>query len=86
MTFRPEDVDLASLVTMLLKRFGESFPSGYVRARTVFRDAIAEHLGCSLEQAEPVVETLVARGFVRPRVDPSMHPAAEIEWELRRTQ
>jgi hypothetical protein len=63
-TFDIEQVDLAALVAMMRSRF-ESPPAGAVVGRTQMRDAIAEHLGCSLLQAEQLVDTMIARGLVR---------------------
>jgi hypothetical protein len=63
-TFDIEQVDLAALVAMMRSRF-ESPPAGAVVGRTQMRDAITEHLGCSLLQAEQLVDTMIARGLVR---------------------
>lgn len=58
-----ERVDLAALVAMMRERFASPL-RGPMVGRTQMRDAVAEHLGCSLLEAEQLVDTVVARGFV----------------------
>ena len=64
MTFRPEDIDLAELVAALQRTFAGRPPTGYLLGRTAFRDALVSHLGCSLLQAEELVDTLVSQGYL----------------------
>ncbi len=59
-----ERIDLAQLVETVRARVGSAV-LGAVVGRTQIRDLIAEHLGCSLLQAEELVDTLVGRGLVR---------------------
>jgi hypothetical protein len=77
-----EDVDLAELTMALRARFGGASPAGYLDGRTVLRDAVAEQLGCSTLEAEEIVDTLVARGFVRYLGDPSAALDDERGWSL----
>jgi hypothetical protein len=63
--FVVEDVDLSELRAYLARTFEGSPPEGYMLGRTAMRDAVAAHLGCSLLEAEQLVDTLMARGFVR---------------------
>jgi hypothetical protein len=77
-----EDVDLAELTGTLRTRFGGSGPVGYLDGRTVLRDAVAEELVCSTLEAEEIVDTLVARGFVRYDGDPSAALDAGRGWFL----
>jgi hypothetical protein len=65
-----EDVDLAELVDALRSRFARARPTGYLGGRTALRDAVANELGCSVLEAEELVDTLVARGLVRYEGDP----------------
>jgi len=65
-----EDVDLAELVVALCSRFAGARPTGYLNGRTALRDAVADELRCSDLEAEELVDTLVARGFVRYEGDP----------------
>jgi len=66
-----EDVDLAELTAVLRTRFAGAAPVGYLDGRTALRDAVAEQLECSTLAAEEIVDTLVARGFLRYEGDPS---------------
>jgi hypothetical protein len=65
-----EEIDLAELTRMLRSRLAGSAPVGYLDGRTALRDAVAEQLECSELEAEEIVDTLVARGFVRYQGDP----------------
>lgn len=58
-----EEIDLASLARRLLSAVGSPV-EGYVVGRTVMRDAVASILGCSLLEAENLVETLISRGLI----------------------
>lgn len=53
---------------------------GDVVGRTVMRNAVVNGLGCSELQAERIVDTLIARGFVVPRRPPNGPPG----WHLGR--
>jgi hypothetical protein len=61
----PETIDLADVVDGLLGIFENRLPSGYLLGRTVLRDAVTRLLGCSLLEAEDIVDTMVARGFLK---------------------
>jgi hypothetical protein len=63
-TVNVEGVDLAQLVETVRARAGSAL-LGAVVGRTQIRDLLAEHLGCSLLQAEELVDTMVGRGLVR---------------------
>lgn len=63
-TVNVEGIDLAQLVETVRARVG-SVVLGAVVGRTQIRDLIAEHLGCSLLQAEELVDTMIGRGLVR---------------------
>ena len=66
-----EDVDLAELTASLRSRFAGAAPTGYLDGRSALRDAVTEELTCSTLEAEEIVDTLVARGFVRYEGDPT---------------
>lgn len=66
-----EAVDLAALAAALRRSFEHAPPAGYVRGRTMLRDVVASHLGCSAAEAERLVETMAGRGFLRFEGDPS---------------
>jgi hypothetical protein len=65
-----EDVDLAELTQAVRGRFSGAAPVGYLDGRTALRDAVTLELGCSDLEAETIVDTPVARGFVRYEGDP----------------
>ena len=77
-----ENVDLAELVEALRARFVSAPPSGYLGGRTALRDAVADELGCSDLEAEELVDTLVARGFVRYQGDPRVPDEDGRAWSL----
>jgi hypothetical protein len=62
--FDPEAIDLASVRNALELGCG-SFIEGEVVGRTRLRDEVARHTGSSLLDAERIVDTMIARGFLR---------------------
>lgn len=76
---RPE-VDLAALTRRLDQAVPRRAREGLVVGKTAFRDAVAEQLSISLLAAEEVVDTLVARGFLRFVTDPRR--LAPDEWTV----
>jgi hypothetical protein len=65
MTFEPEGIDLAELARELDQAFEGKPPVGYLLGRTALRDATVQILQSSLLEAEEVVDTMVAHGFLR---------------------
>jgi hypothetical protein len=63
-TLNVENVDLGTLVELVKARVGSTV-LGAVVGRTQIRDVVAEHLGCSLLEAEQLVDTMVGRGLAR---------------------
>jgi hypothetical protein len=63
-----EEVDLAELLHVLRARKQEL--GGVLDGRSRMRDLVAGHLGCSLLEAEELVDTLIARGFAHVVHDP----------------
>jgi hypothetical protein len=59
-----QDVDLAELARHLKRVFTTDAPRGYVVGRTLVRDAVVLKLECSQLEAEELVDTMVARGFL----------------------
>jgi hypothetical protein len=55
---------LAALSSDLRGDFSGQRVAGYVRGRTSLRDAVLQRLGCSELEAEQLVDTMVARGFI----------------------
>ena len=71
MDFVPEQVDLAELAQNLKRRYGAATPQGYVLGQSMFRDAIAEQLGCSELDAENLVDTMIGLGYLQFKGSPS---------------
>lgn len=59
-----ESIDLAKLTQRLAARVPGGARVGTLVGRTAFRDATQGVLGCSALQAETLVDTLIARGFL----------------------
>ena len=76
--FDPEAVDLQELVRALRANYGDQI-EGDIVGRTVLRDAVVRRLRCSELQAEQLVDTLIARGFVERTCEPASPPG----WRLR---
>lgn len=76
------DADLEAVLTHFHARFRDAPPEGAVVGRTALRDAVAQVLGCSLLEAEQIVDTLVARGDIQLVRSPDRLPV----WEVRDTK
>jgi hypothetical protein len=59
-----EAVDLGKLVDVV-RRTTEAPLSGAIVGRSLLRDIVAEHLECSMLEAEELVDTMVSRGIAR---------------------
>jgi hypothetical protein len=66
----PEDIDLADLAETLASSLENAPAAGYVEGKTALRDIVLNELDCSALEAEQVVDTLVASGFLRFSGDP----------------
>lgn len=66
-----EEMDLAGIASDLRRSFGDRPPTGYLPGKTAFRDAIMNKRDCSALEAEQIVDTMVARGFLRYQGSPS---------------
>jgi hypothetical protein len=64
MQFDVEDVDLEKLAEVVRQR-SEGALVGAITGRSIARDIVALHLGCSLLEAEQLVDTMISRGFAR---------------------
>lgn len=80
-TLDPESVDLAQLAKRLADLVPPDARTGSLDGRTIFRDATVKLLCCSQLEAEQLVDTLVARGFLALEVgdDPGLPPT----WTVR---
>ena len=82
MSFRPEEIDLAELASTIRRELvGFSPIVGYAEGKTVLRDRVVTLLDCSELEAEELVDTLVARGFLRFSGDPSL-PIDDGTWQI----
>jgi hypothetical protein len=59
-----EELDLSELAGVLRQSLDAGVAIGLVMGLTLLRDLLADHLDCSLLQAERIVETMVDRGFI----------------------
>jgi hypothetical protein len=59
-----EQIDLRELTVALQREFRQVPLLGAMTGRTQLRDATAERLGCSLIEAECLIDTLVLRGYL----------------------
>jgi hypothetical protein len=74
------DVDFDAVLKQLRSRFRDTPLEGAILGRTALRDAVAEFLGCSLLQAEQIVDTLVADGAIQLVRSRDMPPV----WQIRK--
>jgi myo-inositol catabolism protein IolC len=72
-----ENIDLAEVSAHLRAACGPVV-EGAVVGRTVLRDAVVAHLGCSELEGEEMVDTMIGRGFLVWREEPG-GPAA---WDI----
>jgi hypothetical protein len=80
-----EEIDLASLAEAVRVQIGDTLEASYLRGRTVIRDAVVAHLGCSDYEAEQLVETLELQGYVRfPHLPDETHPLDRRRWHIGR--
>lgn len=78
-----EDIDLAQLADALRRRFGRHLVASYMRGKTLMRDAVEQHLGCSDYEAEELVETLELQGYLRfPHFEDDTHPRTRQTWVI----
>ncbi len=82
MHFVLDEVDLAALTQMLRHQFADGPLVGYLEGRTALRDAVVQQLGCSMSDAEELVDTLEAQGYVHFEGDPTQPESGGEEWTL----
>jgi hypothetical protein len=75
--FDPESVDLARVARALEATLGFR-PVGAIVGRTHLRDAVVREFACSQLEGEQIIDTMVARGFLRQR----QGPGGVIDWEM----
>lgn len=69
-SFNVEEIDLAELAAAVAQRCDAVALEGFVVGKTLLRDAVLSILACSELEAEQLVDTLVARGYLRFEADP----------------
>jgi len=77
-----EDVDLCELATSLRARAPPGEPAGYLQGKSALRDLVEELLGCSALEAEDLVDTLEARGYLRFEGSPAERSEASDCWKI----
>lgn len=82
MKLRPEDIDLAETTEQLGARLSVRSLVGYLEGKTRVRDALIELLQCSELEAENIVDTLIAQGYMRFAGDP-LAVVDDGVWQLR---
>ncbi|RYZ39184.1 MAG: hypothetical protein EOO71_21065 [Myxococcaceae bacterium] len=79
-----DDLDLQQLTVDLKARLGPGEPVGYLRGKSLMRDMLL-HMQAnrfSELEAEELVDTLEARGFVRFLGDPAERSVADAPWDI----
>ena len=66
-----EDLDLQELTQQLRAALGNAEPVGYLRGKSLMRNALVHEKGFSELDAEEVIDTLELRGFIKYLGDPS---------------
>jgi hypothetical protein len=79
-----EDLDLQELTQELRGALGNSDPVGYLRGKSLMRNALVHEKGFSELDAEQLIDTLELRGFIKYLGDPSEPSQANAHWELAR--
>ncbi len=79
----PDDLDLQQLTQELRTRLKPGEPIGYLRGKSLMRDLIVHEFGFSELDAEALIDTLEARGFLHFLGDPADRSHAESHWDLQ---
>lgn len=79
-----DDLDLRQLTTQLKSRLGPGEPVGYLRGKSLMRDLLLDMPGnqFSALEAEELVDTLEANGFVKFLGDPAERSVADAPWDI----
>lgn len=76
------EIDLSSLARALQEELGGQPAEGYLRGKTVLRDALVRRLRCSDLEAEELVDTMEAQGYLRFSADPAERAVATATWSI----
>ena len=77
-----EDLDLAQITQELKAALGPGEPVGYLRGKSLMRNALVHDKGFSELEAEELIDTLELRGFLRFLGDTSERSEADARWDL----
>ena len=77
-----EDLDLRQLTADLKHMLAPGEPIGYLRGKALMRDMLVDTKGFSQYEAEELIDTLEARGFLRFLGDPTERSVADAHWEI----
>jgi hypothetical protein len=77
------NIDLEELARAIRRHVPPNEPPvGYLRGRSYFRDVVAHELRCSDLEAEELVDTLEANGYLKFEGDPSQPSVADSRWNI----
>lgn len=78
-----ESIDLEELARLIGRHVPPNEPPvGYLRGKSYFRDVLTHALNCSDLEAEELVDTLEANGYLRFEGDPSERSVADSRWKI----
>jgi hypothetical protein len=77
-----EDLDLQELTQQLRTALGDADPVGYLRGKSLMRNALVHARGVSELEAEELIDTLEQRGFLKYSGDPSEPSRANAHWKI----
>jgi len=77
----PEEIDLQALVEELRVMLPGG-PVGYLRGKSLMRDALVDHKKISLMEAEDLIDTLESNGYLHFLGDPTQRSVADSPWEI----
>jgi hypothetical protein len=77
-----DDLDLRQLTSELRDTLGPGEPIGYLRGKSQMRDVLVFRRRFSELEAEELIDTLEARGFLRFLGDPTERSVADSHWEF----
>jgi len=77
-----DDLDLRQLTSDLKHMLAPGEPVGYLRGKALMRDMLVDTKGFSEYEAEELIDTLEARGFLRFLGDPTERSVADAHWEI----
>ncbi|MBI3184743.1 MAG: hypothetical protein HYZ28_21615 [Myxococcales bacterium] len=78
----PEDIDLKQLAEELREKLPPGEPVGYLRGKSAMRDLLVHEHAYSDLEAEELVDTLEAQGFLHFLGDPTERSHAESHWDI----